>query len=29
MYRGLTTTVNSIYNGWLMEDVWVDTDKSD
>jgi len=22
--RGLTITVNSIYNGWRMEDVWLD-----
>jgi hypothetical protein len=22
--KGLTTMVNSIYNGWRMEDVWLD-----
>jgi peptide/nickel transport system substrate-binding protein len=22
--KGLTTTVNSIYNGWRFEDVWLD-----
>ena len=22
--KGMTVMVNSIYNGWLMEDVWLD-----